>query len=456
MTTRYTYLKSVIVLIITAFLFTPATAQTGHILNGVGAVDQGMSGAGMAAPGDALTALNTNPAAISLLNSKTLDFGFQLMMPSSTVTSAVQPGGFGPFGPPALMNGATDSEAGPFPIPSLAFVYRAADSPWTFGLGAVGVGGFGVDYVASSPTAPGANPILTPQMPNGGMGFGAMESAFMLLQISPTIAFQVNDRVSIGASPVFNLANLELSVMPGAAPQFIDVFGTPGIPQDDLPLYPDAPATWARGYGFQVGIQAMLSDDLSAAISYKSTMIFDDFEYEPTTPGAADYTFAMDVPMIISGGLAFTGVDGLTLAADVRFIDYENTTGFDEVGFGPDMAVLGFGWESITVVALGAEYDVTNEFAVRAGYANNNSPIGDDISFFNAPAPALVEHHVSAGFSYQLSDKLTFSMAGQYAPTVEVEGMWQNPTFPPGGNPATSITNELSTLTVIGGMSVTF
>ena len=427
-----------------------ANAQTGHVLNGVGPIDQGMSGAGMAAPQDALTALHWNPAAIFAVPGKTLDVGIQLMMPTSSLSSSVQAGALGAFGPPQTLSGSTDSDAGPFPIPSLGFVYAPEGSKLAYGFSMYGVGGFGVDY-ALTPT----NPLLTPQMPQGGMGFGAIESAFMLLQISPTIAYRLNDQISFGFAPTLNFASLELSVFPGTAPQFINV-GTQQQPMP-LPLYPDAPATWAKGYGFQAGLHAMINEDLSLGISYKSPQGFDDFEYEPTTAGAPDYTFQMDFPMIVSGALAYTGVEDLLLALDVRYIDYENTPGFDEVGFdNTTFAVKGFGWESITVVAIGAQYMVAEGLPVRVGYSFNNSPISDDLAFFNAPAPALVEQHISAGFSYQLNDKINLSFAGQYAPNVENVGIWKNPMFPGGENPATSITNELSTLTLIGGVSASF
>jgi len=60
------------------------------------------------------------------------------------------------------------------------------------------------------------------------------------------------------------------------------------------------------------------------------------------------------------------------------------------------------------------------------------------------------------GFSLPITEKVMFSMAGEYAPTEKVTGYWKNPMFPNGENPATSVTNELSTLTIIGGVSVKF
>jgi len=426
-------------------------AQSGHVMNGAGAVDQSMSGAGMAAPRDVQTALHWNPASLFGIPGTSLDFSLQYMLPTSSVSSTVQAGAFGPgFGPPVTMTGKTDSDIGGFPIPSFAYAKVNPDSRFAYGISAIGVGGFGVDYAGSS-----SNPILTPQMPQGGMGFGAINSTFMLLQLSPTVAYKITDDIWIGFAPIFNMASLELSVMPGAAPQFIDVFGTPGVPQDDLPLYPDAPAAWANGYGFQAGIHANLENDISLGLSFKSAQKFDDFKYEPTTAGAADYTFRMDFPMIISGAVAYTGTENLLLAADVRYIDYANTKGFDDSGFDQRFAVKGFGWESITVVAIGAEYMMREGLPVRVGYSWNSSPIGEDVAFFNVPAPALVQQRFSAGFSFDIKEGITASFAGQYGLKGDVTGEWKNPMFPGGTNPATSVTNELSTLTFIGGVHIT-
>ena len=424
-------------------------AQSGHVMNGVGPVDQAMSGAGMAAPSDALTALHWNPAVITTLSADRLDVSLQLMMPSGTITSSVGAGAFGPMGPEIALQGSTDSDAGPFPIPSVGYVHARPDSRWAYGFSVFGVGGFGVDYELAS--SDNMNPILTPQMPEGGMGFGALSSSFMLMQISPTVAYRITDRVSVGVSPTLNLAQLELSVFPATAPTLMD-------PQNPMSgMYPDAPATWARGVGLQAGLHAAVSETFDVGLSWKSTQWFDEFEFEPTSvPGAADYTFRLDYPMIVSGAVAFSGIDRLLLAADVRYIDFAGTTGFDQTGFDEQAAVRGFGWQSVTVFALGAQFDVTPELPVRIGWAYNDSPVSHDAAFFNAPAPAIVKHHLSGGFGYRISPSAGFSFAAQYGFRNECHGMWKNPMFPDGENPYTSVKHELSTFTLVGGFDFRF
>jgi long-chain fatty acid transport protein len=161
--------------------------------------------------------------------------------------------------------------------------------------------------------------------------------------------------------------------------------------------------------------------------------------------------------MIISGGLAYAGVEKLLLAADVRYIDFENTTGFDVTGFGPQGQVLGFGWSSIVVVAIGAQYEVAPGLPVRLGYSFNDNPIDTDGAFFNTPAPAIIEQHVSGGLSYDISEKITASLAVQLGLSNEVAGSWKTINQANGATvsiPNTSVTNKLSTMTVIGGVHI--
>lgn len=443
---------------------TPARGQAGHLLNGVGPVDQGMSGAGMAAPQDALTALHWNPASVFAVPGRSLDLSLQVMQPSGKLSSSVGTGAFGmvpdgqggqmPF-PWQSIEGSTDSDAGPFPIPSVGYLAAPEDSRFAYGLSAFGVGGFGVDYALSPANVGGgmlpANPLLSPQQPLGGVGFGALSSTFMLLQVSPTFAWRLSDRIWIGAAPTLNLASLELSVFPATAPQMIDT------PMGPLPLYPDAPAAWAIGFGFQVGVHATSEAGFSAGFTFKSRQAFQDFEFSPETPGADDFTFRLDYPMVLSGGVAYSGVPGLLVAADVRYVDFEHTTGFDVTDFGPRGEVLGFGWKSITIVAVGAQLEVLPGLPVRVGYSFNGNPVDDDVAFFNTPAPAIIEQHVSGGASYRITDRITASLAVQWGIANEVEGAWKTISPADGSTvsiPNTSVTSELATMTVIGGIRI--
>jgi len=447
--------------LVAALLVAPTShAQIGHVLSGVGPVDQGWVGAGTANPQDALGALHWNPASIAGLESPSLSVSLQLLFPSGSISSTVNQGAFGPFGPPITLNGETESNAGPFPIPAIGYVYRKPGARWTLGVSAFGVGGFGVDYEGSAPpfdqqgnvVNPDANPILTPQLPRGGYGFGAMLSEFVLLQLSPTFAYQVTDVLSFGIAPTFNYALLEVNPFPAATPQMVDTPTPAGtVP---LPLYPDAPSEGAFGFGFQAGVQVRGETGLYLGGSYKSPQWFNDFEFESQEiPGFAPFTFRLDYPQILSFGVGYEGLDRWAFAADVRYIDFENAEGFSESGFDENLAVTGFGWNSILVLAAGVQYEVTDRLPVRVGYSFNENPIDDAMAFFNAPSPAIIQNRVSGGVSYVVSNRVRASLAAQYGFENEVEGPWVIPLL--GGEAAgTTVKSELSTFFVIFGVDV--
>ena len=441
--TRYLPLLT---LLVAALLVGTAQAQVGHVLSGVGPVDQAWSGAGTANPQDALGALHWNPAAITSLEGTSLNFSLQLLFPTGDIASTVNQGALGPqFGPPATLSGITDSEAGPFPIPAVGFVHAPKDARWAVGLSAFGVGGFGVDYEGSG-MGQGGNPVLTPQPPNG-FGFGPIFSEFSLMQISPTVAYKLSEHVSIGVAPTLNVSFLEVTPFPATQPD--DANG------DGFPSYPEAPRESAFGYGFQAGVQVHDLNGFHLGASFKSTQHFGDlkFDSQDEMGHARAFEFNLDYPMILSFGIGYSGLDRWEFAADVRYLDFENTDGFNEAGFDQTGAVTGFGWNSIVSFASGVQYDVTKRLPVRLGYSFNQNPIDDEVTFFNTPSPAIIQHRLSGGFSYVVSPKVTASLAAQYGFENSIKGPWVHPQF--GALPPTEVECGLSTFFVVFGIDVT-
>lgn len=428
----------------------PVQAQVGHVLSGVGPVDQAWAGAGTANPQDALGALHWNPASITRLSSTSLTLSLQLLRPTGSIVSAVGPNTFGPGFPNTTLSGTTDSEAGPFPIPALGFVHAPAASRWAFGLSAFGVGGFGVDYEQSA-----TNPIVMPQPP-GGMGMGAMTSAFQLLQVMPTVAYQLTDHLALGVAPTLNVSSLEVTPFPATVPN--DANG------DGYGSYPEAPQAWTFGYGVQVGLHLADLNGFHVGASFKSPQVFDDFEFDSVDEvgNPQTFTFNLDYPMILSLGVGYSGLDRWEFAADVRYIDFEHTDGFrvtDEQFFAvdpntgyPTGAVTGFGWKSIWTVAAGLQYDLTSRLPLRVGYSFNQNPIDDAYTFFNCVSPAIIQHRVSGGLSYALSDRFTGSAAVQYGFRNDIQGTWMHPQF--GSMAPTLVKSELSTFFIVLGVEM--
>src|SRR5947209_8517931 len=97
----------------------PARAQMGPILTGNGPVNRSMGGAAVAAPLDALGALYWNPATTSGLPSSSVDFGLELLLPHTRLTSSLPANVLGPGVPPIALAGSDRGDNGIFPLPSI-------------------------------------------------------------------------------------------------------------------------------------------------------------------------------------------------------------------------------------------------------------------------------------------------------------------------------------------------
>jgi len=203
-------MKSIILKIYVLLISTTVLAQTGHILQGVGAVNMSMGGAATAQPLDISGALQWNPASVSVFDENILKLDVGLFFSSPKLYSTVPE--FDSNGMPTgnFYSGVTEDDRGTSILPSLAMVWGKEDSKHTIGVSAFGISGFGVTFPESM-----TNPI---NMPQSMGGFGHIESDYMLLQVGFTWAYELTDKISIGIEPTIDYAALELAPNPTASP----------------------------------------------------------------------------------------------------------------------------------------------------------------------------------------------------------------------------------------------
>jgi long-chain fatty acid transport protein len=396
-----------------------ASAQIGALLNGVGPINRSMSGASTAAPLDTLGAFQWNPATITALPSSA-DFSLEMMLPHANLASSISPGALGGGFPPVPLSGSNKSDSGVFPLPSFGVVYQPDESAVTYGLGIMSVGGFSANFPGSL-----TNPITTAPPPNG-LGVGPIFAQYQLVQVVPTVAVQLTDRLSVGFSPIVDLAGL--SADPGflAAPD--DANG------DGHFTYP--PLNHGRfqwGAGFQVGAFYVTEARWQFGASFKSTQWFRNFDYNSQNEIGQPRTIQLgvDAPMVVSVGVGYTGFDRFLIALDARYLDYHNTRPLGPAGFTPTGAVSGLGWDNVFALGTGVQYQATEAFSVRAGYSYNTNPIPSKNTFFNIMTPLIIQHGVTVGASYCLTQSFKVSLAYAHYFQNSISGPFVSPAFGP-------------------------
>ncbi|MCI0357248.1 MAG: outer membrane protein transport protein [Planctomycetaceae bacterium] len=398
-----------------ASLFLPASANAqGIVLPGEGGVNRSMAGAGTATALDSLGGLYWNPATIGALPKSRVDIGNELLSSRHTARSTIQANAFGPGVPAATLSGGTRSDTGLSALPSIGIVYQPEESPVpvTYGLGLLTIGGYFTNFKGDL-----NNPIFTPPPPNG-FGIGPVYSRLALLQLAPTVAVRLTERIMVGVSPTVNIADLQGDVLAFAPPD--DANG------DGFATYP--PGTHARlrwGLGIHAGVFYQGPSGINLGFSFKSPQWFERFQFESRDELGAPRTIGLDLtyPMILSWGISYTGYEGLVLAADMRWINYRGARAFgDPAGIDAFGAVTGLGWDDVFYVGIGAQYQLNEALALRLGYSYNTNPIDDAVTFFNLEAPGIYQHGVYLGASMQVTKAIAMHASYVYAFPNSIHG----------------------------------
>jgi long-chain fatty acid transport protein len=339
-----------------AFFCAAGWATDGTQLTGIGALQEGTAGAGVASPQD-MTWVLLNPASIIDLGSR-LDVNLGLFAPERYNDPK------GLFGSHA----GDMSDEKMFPIPSMGYNRSCGHGEYAWGLGLYGVGGMGVDY--NHPRS--WWPRLFLKNYDRRTEYSAAQFAF-------AFAHTIGDTGwSVGIAPKLNYARFRSDML---TLHFAKAEN--GYDWDD-----------AYGVGFSIGVYKHWKK-LAIGGAYSSPQWMTEFhKYE-------DLFFdRMDMPQMIQVGASYDILPNLDVDLDYKWL---NWSGVPQIGTQPLQG--GFGWDDQHIVKLGLTWYATPKWSFRIGGSHGNSPIDKDHVFADALFPAVTENHAAFGVSYRLNDK---------------------------------------------------
>ncbi|WFS61357.1 OmpP1/FadL family transporter [Pseudodesulfovibrio thermohalotolerans] len=337
----------------------------------------GMGTANYATGNDA-SVVAYNPAQMSRLEGTNIYGGVTAVSPSSDV----------------YINGdknRTQKEV--FGVPH-AFATHQLNEDWTLGLGLYTRFGLGTNYDSDWP------------------GDTLIEDALLeSFSMTPTVSYKINDSLSVGGGieiiKGFFTVHRELPTFGGGTLK-TDVEGT--------------------SFGFNMGLLYDFNEMFSLGLMYRSPVHFEgDGDVEVTRSplpinGKGDCTMTADFPASYSVGLGFKPIENLTFEFDIVYTQWEQ---FDRIEFDFDGSALpdtveDFNYKSTWRFQLGAEYLLTDAFALRAGYVYDQTPIRGE--YASPMLPANDRQMFTLGAGYKWSD-WTVDVAGMYIITKERTGI---------------------------------
>jgi long-chain fatty acid transport protein len=193
-------------------------------------------------------------------------------------------------------------------------------------------------------------------------------------------------------------------------------------------------AAKATGWTGKLGMTYQASPDLTLGASYHLKTNQGDMKTSAT--GASMSAFGgftdqgqikvlnFQMPATIAIGMAFNANPALTVAADVKRVEWSKvmkqfSMSYTSAGMGGSVNfAMPQNWNDQTVVSVGAAYRVNDVLTLRGGLNLASNPIPKEMT--NPLFPAIVEDHMTLGLSYQLRKQWQLDGALSHASKVTV------------------------------------
>lgn len=403
---------SAIALAVIGTLFVGQAAASGFQLREQSVKNLGKSNAGSMVGKDA-SVVALNPAAMVNLDKNTIQSDLTVI----DLSAKFEGGGAILGNPAAKLSGGNGGDPGdPTLVPNMAAVFPMHGALEGLTLGASVGAPFG----------------LATEYENGWVGrYRALTSDVKTVDLTLSAAFKLSDGISIGAGFIWERAQAKLS-------KAID-FGTAicagsGNPMNCFnPNYPFKPQQMDgsltiegsnNSIGYVVGVQVAPTDKLALGVSYRSEIKHElegtlDFAGVPALLGA-DPRFKngpggarLVTPSITTVSLKYAVADNVRLLADFQSTGW---TSLHDVTIkrssGTTVGSEPFEWSSSNFYSLGAEYDLSPAFTLRAGIGKDKTPTND-----THRTPRLPDNDrtlYSIGASWNVSESLSLDAGYQY------------------------------------------
>ena len=245
--------------------------------------------------------------------------------------------------------------------------------------------------------------------------YHAVETAMATININPSIAREVNDKLSVGAGFNILLADIILT----SAVDFGSLLGAPQLVDGFAELKADNLTFNEFAWGVNLGMTYDFNENTRLGIAWRS-------EVEITAKGKADFSVPTGAaPVLASGAFQDTSlkakvtlpqsfsvsvkhdINDLTLLTDITWTGWSS---FEELRiqyanpFQPD-SVTTEAWEDTFRYSIGADYKYSDKITLRTGIAYDQTPI-PDADHRTPRVPGNDRKWLSFGLTYEMTPAL--------------------------------------------------
>jgi long-chain fatty acid transport protein len=353
----------------------PSVSTAGGLyINEFGTPSMGVAGAGAnAVASDASTSFH-NPAGMTRIKGK------ELMGTAGLLNATVK---FDPDSDTPVPGGDGGDAGGPAPIIGGFYVHSLSDR-WKLGANLVTISGAVLDY----------DDDWTGRYQN-------TEVTLLTMTFFPTIAYQVNDWLSLGGGPQIMYADLE---MKAKAPR-----PGPGGREGEVTIDGSDVA-----FGFGLGALFEVNERTRFGLVYQSEIEPEfDGDVELSPPG---FTAATDTTITLARFIKLSGYHELNDQwALLGTVGWEDWSAFKDVNISTDRgsADIPRNWDDTWKFAAGVHYRPVEKWLLQLGMSYDTSPVDKEDRTADMPIDRQIRY--ATGVQYKWSDRLSTGAQFVYA-----------------------------------------
>lgn len=256
-----------------------------------------------------------------------------------------------------------------------------------------------------------------------------------MFSLQPTVAWRITPKLSIGAGLMITWGNVDLdkALVSGASFDAVaPMLGLPATLGHSAAASVNLTGTSRLAFGANVGVMYDIDDKWTVGVNFRTKMnmkvkagdVRVSYANEMTKQvleskcgliNESNFRASMPAPYVLNFGASYKPIKPLTLALDVQLTGWNTYKSLD-INFPEHLS--GFdqhiekNYKNAWCFHVGAEYQLTRRFDVRAGMMIDTTPVNKN--YYNPETPGMTKVEPTVGFSFRPIDRLSIDVAFMY------------------------------------------
>ena len=241
----------------------------------------------------------------------------------------------------------------------------------------------------------------------------------------PTVSYKLSEKLNVGLGLIYATGAVEIN---RAIPAPIGENNSVNLKGN------------TASYGYNFGIHYQATEKLTVGVTYRSEIEMEleggdaDFSVDPALRSNfpdTKFDATLPLPSTTTLGIAYQASDKLLLSVEGSLVgwstyesldfDFEDNTESLEDSENPR------NYEDAIILRAGAQYSVNDKLDARLGVYYDQSPVTDE--YFNPETPSTDNLGITAGLSYNVSEKFTVDASFLYIYGMERESEYKPANF---------------------------